>query len=86
MIRVSWKNILAEIARHHDKSDTATSMVRLRAVAIRSADIPIDMSFSNLTWTLPPRIFLPDFLFTRSECPLKYGLERYDTETWLMQV
>jgi hypothetical protein len=44
---------LAELAFHHGKSDTATSMVRLRAVAIRSADIPIKVSFSELTLDTP---------------------------------
>jgi hypothetical protein len=63
---------LAEIARHHDKSDTATSIVRLRAVAIRSADIPIELILFKFDLeTLPPRtLALPDFLFTRSEYPL----------------
>ena len=63
---------LAEIARHHDKSDTATSIVRLRAVAIRSADIPIEVSFSNLTLNAPPENFcFAGFSFHAKRVPVK---------------
>jgi hypothetical protein len=48
--------------------------VRLRAVAIRSADIPIEVSFSNLTLNAPSENFcFAGSSFHAKRVPLNYG-------------